>query len=175
MTVSLEEDTEVITSDGKKIGKVKRIENEKYFIVYKKGLITDEEFRVPVSAILTTKDNSQVNNEVIRLNMSEEKLKHGYEFLKGEPNSEFMHGIKESEPKIPKEKQLVRFEPIQPVEESNKTGIASPPVSKQHQAVLEPDEINSTPYSCDMCPATFSRSEELQKHRGESHKAPMNI
>jgi sporulation protein YlmC with PRC-barrel domain len=86
MPISLEKDTEVITSDGKKIGKVKRIENEDYFIVYKKGLLTDEEIRVPVSAIITRKDGS-VNSEPIRLNMSEETLKHGYEFVQGQPNS----------------------------------------------------------------------------------------
>ena len=49
MPISLEKDTEVITSDGKKIGKVKRIENEDYFIVYKKGLLTDEEIRERMS------------------------------------------------------------------------------------------------------------------------------
>jgi sporulation protein YlmC with PRC-barrel domain len=76
MPISLEEDTEVITSDGKKIGKVKTIENEDYFIVSKKGLLTDEEIRVPVTAILARKGDS-ADNEPIRLNMSEETLKHG--------------------------------------------------------------------------------------------------
>ena len=175
MPISLEEDTEVITSDGKKIGKVKRIENDTYFIVYKKGLLTDEEIRVPVSAILPRKDGS-VNNEPIRLNMSEETLKHGYEFVQGEPNSEFMHGIKESEPKLNLEKPLIHFEPVEPAEESNKIGISSPPVAKQHQAVLKRrDDGTTTLYTCDMCPAKFDKSEELQKHRGESHKAPVNI
>jgi hypothetical protein len=176
MPISLEKDTEVITSDGKKIGKVKRIENEDYFIVYKKGLLTDEEFRVPLSTILTRKDGS-VNNEPIRLNMSEETLKHGYEFVQGEPNSEFMHGVKESEPKFSLEKQLIHFEPIEPAEEPNERGISSPPVSKKHQAVLKPGEGSTTDtlYTCDMCPAKFDKSEELQKHRSESHKAPVNI
>jgi sporulation protein YlmC with PRC-barrel domain len=176
MPISLEEDMEVITSDGKKIGKVKKIENDNYFIVYKKGLLTDEEIRVPVSAISPRKDGS-VNSEPIRLNMSEETLKHGYEFVQGEPNSEFMHGIKESEPKLTLEKQRVHFEPVEPVEESNKRGMSSPPVAKQHQAVLKPGEesITTTLYSCDMCAAKFNKSEELQKHRGESHKAPVNI
>ena len=175
MPISLEEDTEVITSDGKKIGKVKTMENEDYFIVYKKKLLTDEEIRVPVSAILPRKDGS-VNNEPIRLNMSEETLKHGYEFVKSQPNSEFMHGIKESEPKLRLEKPLIHFEPVEPAEESNKRGISSPPVAKQHQAVLKPREDGTTTlYSCDMCPAKFDKSEELQKHRGESHKAPVNI
>ncbi len=35
MHMTLKEDAEVITSDGKKIGNVKRIENEDYFLVYK--------------------------------------------------------------------------------------------------------------------------------------------
>jgi hypothetical protein len=175
MPISLEEDTEVITSDGKKIGKVKAMENEDYFIVYKKGLLTDEEFRVPISAILPGKDGS-VNNEPIRLNMSEETLKHGYEFVQSQPNSEFMHGIKESEPKLRLEKPLIHFEPVEPAEESNKRGISSPPVAKQHQAVLKPREDGTTTlYSCDLCPAKFDKSEELQKHRGESHNAPVNI
>ncbi len=176
MAILIEKDTEVITSDGKKIGKVKRIENEDYFIVYKEGLLADEEIRVPVSAILTRKDGS-VNSEPIRLNMSEETLKHGYEFVQGEPNSEFMHGIKESEPKFRLEKQIIHFEPVEPAEEPNNRGISSPPVTKQHQAVLKPGEESTTDtlYSCDMCPAKFDKSEELQKHRSESHKGPVNI
>ncbi len=176
MPISLEEDTEVITSDGKKIGKVKKLENNKdYLIVYKKGTLADEEIRVPVSAIQPRKDDS-VKSEPIRLNMSEETLKHGYEFVQGGPNSEFMHGIKESEPKYKLEKQVIRFEPVEPVEESNNRGISSPPVSKQHQAVLKPgEESTRTLYSCDMCAAKFDKSEELQKHRGETHKAPVNI
>jgi hypothetical protein len=175
MPISLEENAEVITSDGKKIGKVKKKENEDYFIVYKKGLLTDEEIRVPISAILSRNDSS-VNNEPIRLNMSEETLKHGYEFVQNQPNSEFMHGIKESEPKFRLEKPIMHFEPVEPAEESDKRGISSPPVSKQHQAVLKPREDGTTTlYSCDMCSAKFDKSEELQKHRGESHKAPFNI
>ena len=176
MPISLEEDTEVITSDGKKIGKVKRIENDSYFIVYKKGLLTDEEIRVPLSAISPRKDGS-VNSEPIRLNMSEDTLKHGRELVQGEANSEFMHGIKESEPKLTLEKQLVHFEPVEPAEEPNKSGISSPPVAKQHQAVSKSGEATTTAalYTCDMCAAKFDKSEDLQLHRGESHKAPVNI
>jgi sporulation protein YlmC with PRC-barrel domain len=175
MPISLKEDTEVITSDGKKIGKVKTIENEDYFIVSKKGLLTDEEIRVPATAILARKGDS-ADNEPIRLNMSEETLKHGFEFVQAQPNSEFMHGKQESEPKVSLQKQVIRFEPVVPTEEANKTGISSPPVTKQHEAVLKSDENDTTSYySCDMCPAKFDKSEELQRHRGENHKAPVNI
>ena len=176
MPISLDEDTEVITSDGKSIGKVKRIENDSYIIVYKKGLLTDEEIRVPFSAIIDRKNDS-VKSEPIRLNMSEKMLKHGYEIVQGLPNSQFMHGSKESEPKFKIEKQIVHFEPADPVEESNKTGISPTPVSEKHQAVSKRGEENpnSSFYSCDMCAAKFDKSEELQNHRSESHKAPVNI
>ena len=177
MPISLKEDAEVITSDGKRIGKVKRVvENDNYFIVSNKGLITEEEIRVPISAILPTKDGS-VNSEPIKLSVREETLKHGREFVQGEPNSEFMHGIKESEPKLLLEKQLVHFQPVEPAEEANKTGISSPPVAQQHQAVMKPGQENTSMalYSCDMCPAKFEKSEQLQNHRGESHKAPVNV
>lgn len=176
MPISLNKDIEVITSDGKTIGKVKRTENDSYFIVYKKGLLKDEEIRVPASAILPRK-NGSANTEPIMLNMSEKTLKHGYEFVEGKPNSQFMHGSKESEPKLTLEKQVVRFEPVEPAEESNKTGISSPPVAKKHQAVSKPSEKGTTSslYSCDMCTTKFDKPEDLQKHRSESHKAPVNI
>jgi hypothetical protein len=177
MPISVEEDTEVISSDGKKVGKVKRVENDGYFIVYKKGLATDEEIRVPLNAILPRKDDGSVSSEPIMLNMSEETLKHGYEFIQGKPNSDFMHGIRESEPKLKTQKQLIHFEPVEPAEEPNKRGISSPPVAKQHQAILKPGEETNTAahYTCDMCAAKFDKSEELQMHRSESHKAPVNI
>jgi sporulation protein YlmC with PRC-barrel domain len=175
MHMSLKEDAEVITSDGKKIGNVKRKENEDYFLVYKKGLLTDEEVRVPVSAIVPEKDGSS-NNKQIRLNMTEESLKHGREIVEGQPNSEFMHGLRESEPKLGPQKQVIHFDPVEPAEESKNWGISSPPVTGDHQAVLKQgDEHNRTLYSCDMCLAKFDNSEDLQKHRGEIHKAPVNI
>ncbi len=168
------ENAEVVTSDGKKIGKVKRVENRDYFLVYNRGLLTDEEFRVPMTAVLPRKDDS-VKDEPIRLNMTEESLKHGYEIVKGQPNSQFMHGRKGSEPKLA-QKQIIHYDPVEPAEASVKWGLSSPPVTGDHQAVLKSgEESTRTLYSCDMCPAKFNNSEELQKHRGKSHKAPVNI
>jgi CRISPR/Cas system type I-B associated protein Csh2 (Cas7 group RAMP superfamily) len=96
--------------------------------------------------------------------------------VQAQPNSEFMHGKQESEPKVSLQKQVIRFEPVVPAEEANKTGMSSPPVTKQHEAVLKSDENDTTSYySCDMCPAKFDNPEDLQRHRGESHKAPVNI
>jgi hypothetical protein len=174
MPTSFEENTKVISIDGKNIGKIKRIENDDYLIVHKKGVLAEEEFRVPISAI-ETRENSSKNNKSIRLNIREAELKHGYEFTRAAPNSDFIHGIKESEPKLRLEKQVIHFEPIATAEEANKTGISSPPVSKQHQAVEKEGEKSSSLYSCDMCPAKFGKADELQQHRGQSHKAPVNI
>ena len=67
--------------------------------------------------------------------MSEETLKHGYEFAKGDPNPESIHGTKESEPEATLEKHVIHFEPAEPAEESNKTGISSPAVTKQHKPI----------------------------------------
>jgi hypothetical protein len=128
-----------------------------------------------MTAVLPRKDNS-AKDEPIRLNMTEQSLKHGHEIVKGQPNSQFMHGIRDSEPKLGPQKQVIHYDPVESAEASQKWGISSPPVSGDHQALLKPgDENNRTSYSCDMCPAKFDNSEELQKHRGESHKAPVNI
>ncbi len=173
--MAIKEGDEVVTSDGKKIGNVKSVEDEGYFLVYKKGILTDEEMRIPVNAVLPRNPGSS-DKEPIKLNMTEESLKHGREIIRGQPNSEFMHGKKESEPKLGLQKQVVHFDPVQDAEESKKQGISSPPVDADHQAVLKPeDKTDRTLYTCDMCSAKFTKSEELQEHRSESHNAPVNI
>ncbi len=174
--MTIKEGDEVVTSDGKKIGNVKRIENGDYFLVCKKGILTDEEMRIPISAALPKNRGSSRNDEPVRLNMTEESLKHGREIVTGRPNSEFIHGREDSEPKLGLQKQVVHFDPVEHTEESKKRGISAPPVNADHQAVLKPDDkTNRTLYTCDMCTAKFNRSSDLQRHRGESHKAPVNI
>jgi len=176
MTITIDEGTEVVSSDGKKVGRVKRIENEQYMVVYKKGLLTDEDIRIPLTAILPRGKHSAFD-EPVRINMTEESLKHGFEYVKGKPNSDFVHGINDSEKKLELGKQVIHFEPLQSAEGSNETEISPNSVSKQHQAVLKPSEQGGTSslYSCDMCVEKFKDSGELQKHRGEIHKAAVNI
>lgn len=147
---------EVYTFEGKKIGRIKEI-NSGYFTTLRHGLVTDEEFRVPMSAISSVENHN--NSTIVRLSLKEEQVKHGYEFVKGKPNSEFMHGTKGSEPKFPDERQLIRYEPTQDAEEAWMN--TRPP---------EPSE-----YLCDMCNGKFSSSSELQNHRAVRHKAPTGI
>ena len=147
---------EVYTLEGKSMGRIKEI-NSSYFTAFKRGLVTDEEFRIPMSAISSVENDG--SSATIRLSLNEEQVKHGYEFASGKPNSEFVHGTAESEPKIPDERQLIHYEPTQGAEETAST--------KRPPAVSE--------YLCDMCDEKFESPTELQDHRALQHKAPTGI
>ena len=146
---------EVYTLEGKKIGKVRKVDSS-YFTAYRSGLVEDEEFRVPLSAISAVENEG--NSTIIRLSISEEQIKHGFEFSSGKPNSEFASGAAESELKIPMDKQIIHYE-SQPANEGE--AVARPPPASE--------------YLCDMCDARFDDSSELQEHRAEHHKAPTGI
>jgi hypothetical protein len=147
----------VYTLEGKSAGTVKEIDSER-FTTFKRGITTDEEYRIPVSTISSVEDDGRTIT--LRLNLTEEQIKHGYEFVKERPNSEFVHGIAKSEPKIPGEKQLIRYESIQEAEEGTVVSTRPPIVSE---------------YLCDMCDEKFASSQYLQKHRAHQHKAPTGI
>ena len=162
---------DVLTSDGKKIGRVQEI-GEDWILVYKKGLISNEEFRIPLSAIAKSESSNAPSQ--IALNLTEEQLKHGYEFLQAKPNSDFMHGLTKSEPKIMIEKQTIHYEPSIDADADNSLTDGSMPIP------VNQDRINnqySTPdyYACDMCDSQFSQADQLQKHRAEQHNAATNI
>ena len=151
------EGAEVYTREGKKVGKVGKV-NRDYFTAYDRGIVTDSEFRVPMSAISSLESDSEP--AVVRLNLDEDQLKHGFEFASGKPNSEFVRGAAESEPKIPLEKQVIRYEPVQPAEQQRAEAENLPPISQ---------------YLCDMCDEKFRDPRSLQEHRAERHKAPTGI
>jgi hypothetical protein len=149
-------DAEVYTLEGKQMGRIKEI-NSSYFTAFKRGLLTDEEFRIPMSAISAVESHG--NATVVRLSLKEEQVKHGYEFTRGRPNSEFASGAAESEPKIPVEKQVIHYESPHPAEASS--------------TVDRPPAISE--YLCDMCEEKFGSPSELQEHRAAQHKAPTGI
>jgi hypothetical protein len=153
------ENAKVYTADEKDVGKVTEVGSE-YFTSLKKGIVVDEEYRIPLDTI---SDISAVDGTVIvRLALSQEQLKHGHEFTKGRPNSEFVSGRSESEPKIPSGKQGIRYEATKPLEGN----IAISPKSEPPAGGV---------YSCDMCEKKFDRAESLQRHRGRVHKGPVGI
>jgi hypothetical protein len=149
-------DAEVYTLEGKRVGRIKEI-NSSYFTTFKRGLVTDEEFRIPMSAISAVENHG--NATVVRLNLKEEQVKHGYEFTKGRPNSEFASGAAESEPKIPLEKQVIHYE--------------SSHLAEASRTADRPTAISE--YLCDMCDEKFDSPSKLQEHRAVRHKAPTGI
>ncbi|HEU4606087.1 MAG TPA: PRC-barrel domain-containing protein [Nitrososphaera sp.] len=147
---------EVYTLEGKRVGRIKEI-NSNYFTALKRGIVTDEEFRIPMSAISAVENEG--NATVVRLSLKEDQVKHGREFAEGKPNSEFASGAAESEPKIPVEKQVIHYESPHPVE----AGVAA----ERPLAISE--------YLCDMCAEKFGSPSELQEYRAARHKAPTGI
>ena len=150
-------DADVYTLEGKKIGRISEM-NTDYFTAYNPGFITNEEFRIPVSAISAIENHD--GSTVVRINLREEQLKHGFEFTREKPNSDFMQGVSESERKMPREKQVVHYETIQPTEKHALwTGDIPPP----------------SEYLCDMCDEKFASPNDLRGHRVEQHRAATGI
>ena len=155
---------DVYSKDGKKIGKVKSV-NDDEILVFDKGLLADEEYHIPA--------NLMSGEQPIRLKLTEEQLKHGREYLAGKPNSDFMHGKLESEPKVSMEKQVIRYEPQVSAEPEKYHN--PPPVTGKHQSVFAQSGDPEYLYKCDMCMHGFDDPEDLNNHRASAHKMPTNI
>ena len=149
---------EVRTLDGEDIGNITKVDDE-YFSTWKKGVITDEEYRIPIEAILHIEP--VINKRpVVLLALSEVQVKHGYEFMKEKPNSEIVSGRVGSELRLPSGKPAVHYE-AKPIEDN---AAAKPePLSREVQ------------YTCDMCAEKFDEPDSLQLHRRQVHKAPIGI
>ena len=152
--------TEVYSSDGENVGKVAKV-NDKYFTTRKRGLVTDEEYRIPITAVSNIEPS--YTSYALKLTLSSGQLRHGYEFLKERPNSEIVSGASQSEFKIPSEKPVLHYEALEPLE-----GNVSVTTSREGLS-------SRIEYSCDQCRAKFDDSSALQKHRGDAHKAPVGI
>ena len=150
---------EVRTLDGEDIGNITKVDDE-YFSTWKKGVFTDEEYRIPLEAILHVEP---VNDKtpIVLLALSEEQVKHGYEFLKEKPNSEIVSGRVQSELRLPSGKPVIHYE-AKPIED-NAAASKPKPLSGVGQ------------YRCDMCAEKFDEADTLQLHRGRVHKAPTGI
>src|ERR687897_2440102 len=136
----------VITSDGKNIGTV-RFSDSNFLFIFKSGLLRDEEFHVPITAISHYDKQSGGAKEVsddeinIRLNLSEDEVKHGFEFVgKNKPNSDLISGRSGSSYDIGLEKESVRYEAFRSDIEKNAN-----PASSTDKLPSE-DE-----YICDLC------------------------
>ena len=141
---------ETITSDNKNLGTVigKDKKNKNYFVVYKKGIITDQEFHISIQSIKRV----SYKEEKIYLNLNELQVKHGFEYLNKHKPASFLKSDSESTLIIPLEKEKIRFQAYQPFY----TNTQKPGTSKD--------------FICDMCPKEFVNNESLKKHRLKKHK-----
>jgi hypothetical protein len=153
----------VFTSESKnrkKIGKVTKIDRN-YLVVYRKGVVSDEEYRIPTSAI------THFNREERRINLklSKNQLKHGFEFVKAKPNSDFVAGKTNSGYKILLEKELVHYESLGAEEKgsSNDNNI----IDNIKNEKLSSSTTNE--FICEMCMERFNESNKLQRHRIDNH------
>ena len=157
------ENAEVYTSDGKSAGRIVKV-NAEYFTCRKVGLVSDEEYRIPLNTI-SYFEPAKGDMIIVRLTLNEEQLKHGFEFLSGKPNSEFVSGKSESQPLVPSEKQVIYYEATKSLEGDDAA------VRTQSDRLLQ----NVEKYSCDMCTEKFDDADSLQKHRAKNHKGPIGI
>jgi hypothetical protein len=169
----------VYTSDGKDAGRVTEVDEE-YFTSSRKGVVTDEEFRIPLGAIARVEpteggNSSSGGDAVVRLALDEEQLKHGYEFVKGRPNSELVKGRTESELKLPLQKQVIRYEALKAEGNDAPVAAAAPPLPAGGGAGGGPPSDAEYYYICDMCAEKFGGADDLQKHRSEAHGGPVGV
>jgi hypothetical protein len=167
---------QVFTSDGKKIGVVKIIDSN-FLIAFKKGLIRDEEFHIPINAIshYGSKSSKSIKNNgtskartaksfSIKLNLSEKEVKHGFEFVgNNKPNSDLVSGKSDSGYNMGL-RETIRYEALMTNSEKNLDPTSSTDKLPSKQE-----------YICDMCMQKFYNSNELQDHRRELHSAAIGV
>lgn len=153
--------SDAFTVDNKKIGKVIALDkkkNKNHLIVLKKGIVHDEEFHIPIDSITEILDKESK----IVINLNEEEIKHGYEFLnKDNPSSDLISGKSDSTFSIPFEKEKIKYQSFSyDLENSNTKNSKVEGVDK---------------FLCDMCQAQFKDTSELELHRKNKHSGPVGI
>jgi hypothetical protein len=153
---------EAITADNKNLGKVIAIDETKqnqYFIALKKGLLKDEEFRIPSNSITTI----LVNESKLTINLKEDEVKHGYELLnQRDPSSKLISGKSNSSFSIPFQKDKIKYQSL------------SSDLEKHYPE--KPDEtVKVDKYICEMCQDQFQDISEFESHRKNKHSGPIGI
>ena len=158
----------VVTSDGKNMGTVKSSDSDS-LMVFKKGVLRDEEFHVPITAVShydrgSGDDGDNNSTSKIILNLSEDEVKHGFEFTgDSRPNSDLVSGKSDSGYNIGL-RETVRYEAFMPDAEKN---VNPAPSTDKLPSKQE--------YICDMCMRKFHDSSKLQDHRKDLHSAATGI
>lgn len=165
MNSGFEKSADVISSDGQKIGQLRGSDGE-FLLVHSKGLLKEEQFRIPRSAV----EHKESTTGNIVLNLSKEQLLHGREIIEGKPNSALVHGEKSNQD-LGIGKQTIRYEPAPQAENMSQGGSSSPIAIEK----TSPNYKAPAGYSCDMCNATFLDARSLDAHRRNFHGGPTGI
>jgi hypothetical protein len=162
------ENANVYDSVGKKIGTVSKVIDSNYIIVTKKGLISDEEFQIPVSCV--SHFHSLQDHLSITLTIDQSRLKHGFEVVNGGSGgaipSNHEPGL------IPTSKESIRYT----VDETQHGKFNSNDDSfANSQSYLSDRLPQDSSYICDMCPGKFNNQEKLQAHRALKHNTATDV
>lgn len=165
------EGASVYDSGGKLIGKVSTLVNHGYLLVKKKGVLTNEEFRVPVSSISHFSSSSN-DNVSIRLKVDQSRLKHGSEVINGASGGS-IPSTHESD-LIPTSKEVVRYT-VNEMEFENEQGFALDTDITTSSEYRKDRMPLDTLFACDMCMEKFDNEEKLQVHRSLKHNAAIDV
>jgi hypothetical protein len=163
------EDAYVYDSIGKKIGKVSRV-NSDYIIVRKKGLISDEEFQIPVGCV--SHFNSSEDHLSITLTIDQSCLKHGFEVISGGSGGAIPSA---HEPElIPTSKETIRYTVDETQHGSNQSNLNDTSFTNSSSYMIDRLPRDSS-FICDMCSKRLDNQEKLQKHRVLEHNTATDV
>jgi hypothetical protein len=158
----------VYDSIGKKIGTVSKVIDSNYIIVTKKGLISDEEFQIPISCV--SNFNSLQDHLSITLTIDQSRLKHGFEVVNGGSGGAIPCN---HEPGlIPTSKESIRY-----TVDETQHGNFNPNDDSfaNSQSYLSDRLPQDSSYICDMCSRRFNNQEKLQTHRALKHNTATDV
>jgi len=161
------EDAYVYDSVGKRIGKVSRVINSDYIIVRKKGLISDEEFQIPVSCV--SHFNSSDDHLSITLTIDQSSLKHGFEIISGGaiPSTH--------EPElIPTSKETIRYTVDETHHGNNPSNLNDNTFANSSSYMTDRLPQDSS-FICDMCTKRLDNQEKLRVHRMSEHNTAIDV
>ncbi|HYZ60352.1 MAG TPA: hypothetical protein VE544_11900 [Nitrososphaeraceae archaeon] len=140
------EGASVYDSGGKMIGKVSTFVNHDYLLVKKKGVLTNEEFRVPVSNI--SHFYSSNDDVSIGLKIDQSRLKHGSEVISGASGGSIPST---HEPDlVPTSKEVIRYT-VNESEFNNKKGSDLDTDITSSSKYRKDRMPQNTLFACDMC------------------------
>jgi hypothetical protein len=160
----------VYDSVGKRIGKVSRVINSDYIIVRKKGLISDEEFQIPVSCV--SHFNSSDDHLSITLTIEQSSLKHGFEIISGGSGGAIPST---HEPElIPTSKETIRYTVDETHHGNNPSNLNDNTFANSSSYMTDRLPQDSS-FLCDMCTKRLDNQEKLRVHRMSEHNTAIDV